>query len=75
LRDDGVHYAHALAAAGVPVRVVDCEGMIHGFLRWDGAVPAALTWIDTIAAAARESLADGAGSAPLARGSAPRADR
>lgn len=59
LRDDGLHYARALASAGVPVRVVDCAGMIHGFLRWGGAVPAALTWIDTIARAARESLADG----------------
>jgi acetyl esterase len=57
LRDDGLDYAGALAAAGVPVRVVDCDGMIHGFLRWGGAVPAALTWIDAIAAASRDALA------------------
>ena len=57
LRDDGVDYARALAAAGVPVRVVRCDGMIHGFLRWAGAVPAARTWIDAIAAAGRDALA------------------
>jgi acetyl esterase len=57
LRDDGVEYARALAAAGVPVRVVHCDGMIHGFLRWNGSVPAVRTWIDAIAAAARNALA------------------
>jgi acetyl esterase len=57
LRDDGLDYARALAAAGVPVRVVDCDGMIHGFLRWPGSVPAARTWIDAIAAAGRNALA------------------
>ena len=57
LRDDGLDYARALAAAGVPVRIVDCGGMIHGFLRWDGSVPAARTWIDAIAAAGRDALA------------------
>jgi acetyl esterase len=57
LRDDGLDYARALGAAGVPVRIVDCDGMIHGFLRWGGAVPAALTWIDAIAAAGRDALA------------------
>ena len=57
LRDDGIDYAHALAAAGVPVRVVDCAGMIHGFLRWSGAVPAVHTWTEAIAAACRAALA------------------
>jgi acetyl esterase len=57
LRDDGVDYASALVAAGVPVRVVHCEGMIHGFLRWAGPVPAVRTWIDAIATAARNALA------------------
>jgi acetyl esterase len=75
LRDDGLHYARALESAGVPVRVVDCEGMIHGFLRWGGAVPAALTWIDAIAAAARESLAQRVDNAPASRVGVPTANR
>jgi acetyl esterase len=57
LRDDGIDYAQALVAAGVPVRVVHCEGMIHGFLRWAGSVPAVRTWIDAIATAGRNALA------------------
>ena len=56
LRDDGLDYARKLGEAGVPVRVIRCDGMIHGFLRWTGAVPAARRWIETIAAAAREFL-------------------
>jgi acetyl esterase len=57
LRDDGIDYARALVAAGVPVRVVHCEGMIHGFLRWAGSVPAVRTCIDAIATAGRNALA------------------
>jgi acetyl esterase len=56
LRDDGVDYAARLRAAGAPVRVIDCIGMIHGFLRWTGEVPAAHRWIDSIAATAREMM-------------------
>ena len=53
LRDEGAAYAGRLAAAGVPTELIRCTGMIHGFLRWTGAVPAARAWIDTIAAAVR----------------------
>jgi len=56
LRDDGVDYAARLRASGAPVHVVDCQGMIHGFLRWSGEVPAARRWIDAIAAAARAMM-------------------
>jgi acetyl esterase len=53
LRDDGIAYARRLEGAAVPVRLLRCSGMIHGFLRWAGAVPAARDWLDRIAAAAR----------------------
>ena len=56
LRDDGLDYARRLAAAGVQVRFVECAGMIHGFLRWTGAVTAATLCIDAISVAARELL-------------------
>jgi acetyl esterase len=56
LRDDGVDYAARLEAAGTAVRLIRCSGMIHGFLRWTGAVPAAHRWIDAIGDAGRAAL-------------------
>lgn len=56
LRDDALDYAARLKASGVPVRLIQCTGMIHGFLRWTGEVVAASGWIDAIAAAARSVL-------------------
>ena len=53
----GGMYAPAFTAAGVPVRIVRCDGMIHGFLRWSGSVPAARSLIDAITSAARDALA------------------
>jgi acetyl esterase len=56
LRDDGVDYAARLEAAGIAVRLIRCSGMIHGFLRWTGKVPAAHRWIDAITDAGRALL-------------------
>ena len=56
LRDDGLAYARRLEAAGVPVRTLECVGMVHGFLRWTGAVPAAVACIEAICAAAKPVL-------------------
>lgn len=57
LRDDGRIYARRLADAGVAVEVVECSGMVHGFARWSGAVPAARAHLDAFCAAARRHLA------------------
>jgi acetyl esterase len=54
LRDDGLDYARRLDADGVPVRVIECSAMIHGFLRWTGEVGAARRWIAIVAEAVRE---------------------
>jgi acetyl esterase len=56
LRDEDLAYARKLEAAGVATRAIECPGMIHGFLRWCGAVPAARTCIDAICAAAKPML-------------------
>jgi acetyl esterase len=59
LRDDAIDYARRLAGDGAAVTVVRCDGMIHGFLRWTGVVPAAIRWIDRIAEASSELLKSG----------------
>ncbi|MEO8738342.1 MAG: alpha/beta hydrolase [Casimicrobiaceae bacterium] len=56
LRDDGVDYAARLHAAGVPTRLIRCDGMIHGFVRWTGVVTASQRWIDAALQASREEL-------------------
>ncbi|WP_392542091.1 alpha/beta hydrolase [Oryzobacter telluris] len=40
IRDDGVRYAAALEAAGVPVRLTNYLRMPHGFAAMPGAAPA-----------------------------------
>jgi acetyl esterase len=55
LRDDGLRYAAALRAAGVPVRVTDYVGMPHGFINFPGlsrSAPQALSELYTEQAAA-----------------------
>lgn len=52
LRDDGLMYARALEAAGVPVVVEAYDDMTHGFLRWGGAVDRAHELIAALAGAA-----------------------
>ncbi|MCW3015403.1 MAG: hypothetical protein JWO02_2495 [Solirubrobacterales bacterium] len=57
LRDDGLTYAGRLRAAGVTVEVRDYAGMVHGFLRWAGAVDAAGTALAAMGAFAARELA------------------
>ncbi|MBI5105223.1 MAG: alpha/beta hydrolase [Solirubrobacterales bacterium] len=55
LRDDGLRYAEALRAAGVPVEVAVYDDMAHGFIRWGGVVDRAgelLGWLGERARAA-----------------------
>ncbi len=39
IRDDGIRYADALRAAGVPVRLTDYQQVPHGFASFPGATP------------------------------------
>jgi acetyl esterase len=51
LYDDGVAYATHLAAAGVPVRFLPCEGHLHATISFTGVSPSAGEHIAAIAAA------------------------
>jgi acetyl esterase len=41
LRDDGARYAELLSSAGVPVELHNAEALVHGYVGYDGVVPAA----------------------------------
>jgi acetyl esterase len=56
LRDEGVAYAEALRAAGVPVTLRRYEDMAHGFIRWGGVVDRAGVLIGDLGAHARAAL-------------------
>ncbi|MEM6107966.1 alpha/beta hydrolase [Mycobacterium sp. 050272] len=56
LRDDGITYGKALAAAGVPAEVHNAETMVHGYLGYAGVVPAATAGAERGLAALRNAL-------------------
>ncbi len=58
LRDDGLAYAAALEAAGVPVEVRTFDGMIHGFVDMGRHSPAAQAAVDETVALFRKVLHD-----------------
>ncbi|MGC8510172.1 MAG: alpha/beta hydrolase, partial [Acidimicrobiales bacterium] len=66
LRDEAVAYAGLLEHFAVPVELLEARGMLHGFLRLGGTVPASLDILDDVARHLRRSLA--------AQVRAPRAD-
>ena len=57
LRDEGLAYADALAAAGVPVESEEAPGMIHGFFSMFEAVPDAMPYIERAGARLKGALA------------------
>lgn len=56
LRDDGLAYAEALSAAGVPVEVRTFDGMIHGFADMGRHSPAAQAAVEQTVALFRKVL-------------------
>jgi acetyl esterase len=56
LRDEGVAYAEALQAAGVPVTLRRFDDMPHGFIRWGGVVDRTHELIAELGAQARAAL-------------------
>jgi acetyl esterase len=57
LRDEGIAYAKALEAAGVPVTHLHADGMIHGFLQYAPFHGGARASMDEIGALLRRALA------------------
>jgi acetyl esterase len=56
LRDQGLAYADALVAAGVPTETLYFAGHVHGFLSMAAVVPSARAAVDEILAAFRRTL-------------------
>jgi acetyl esterase len=56
LLDNGARYRDRLVEAGVPVRYVEQEGAIHGFLSLPGVVPVATDSLDDIVAFLQQVL-------------------
>jgi acetyl esterase/lipase len=58
LREDGVSYANALRAAGVPVRLTEYVGMPHGYLNFPGLCRIAPQALNEICAEQTAALAN-----------------
>lgn len=56
LQDNGAHYRDALVAAGVPVRYVEYDGAIHGFMSLPGVVPVAKKALNDVVEFLSETL-------------------
>jgi acetyl esterase len=60
IRDDGLRYAHALRAAGVPVRTTEYVGMPHGYLSFPRLCRCAPQALAELVAEMRTALGEGA---------------
>ena len=60
LRDHGRAYARKAQQEGIEVRLIEAEGLIHGFACLRRAIPSAETDIDAFIAEARAMLTEGA---------------
>ena len=56
LRDDGVRYAELLGTAGVPVELHNAETLVHGYVGYDGVVPAATEAVERALLSLRSAL-------------------
>ena len=64
LHDEGARYALRLAAAGVPVHLLDDGHLIHGWLESADTIPAATLARDRLVEAVRGLVANSAGKQP-----------
>lgn len=72
LRDEGVELAARLQADGVPVRLVEHTGQVHGFVNACGVTPQARTALQHAGAAFRDAVAGREEVRPPARSSSAR---
>ena len=59
IRDDGLHYAARLRAAGVPVELLHYPGQFHGFLNFDAVISAARDALRRMGQCMQETLHEG----------------
>jgi len=57
LHDEGASYAQRLRDAGVPVTHLEYAGMVHGFMSWASAIPAAARAFKDVGTALQRGLA------------------
>lgn len=59
IRDDGLHHADLLRAAGVPVELLHYAWQFHGFVNFDAVLGTARDALSRIAQALRAAMVDG----------------